>query len=60
MGSYPWWRRALDGLGFIPVRVAFRLIWLTALLGNRPARQVLVAMRNRAWLQVPKLKGMDS
>ena len=55
MGSYPWWKRALSWLAFSPVLLAYRLIWLTARLGNRDARCVLEAMRTSAWLAVPSL-----
>lgn len=49
------WKRALDWLAFLPVVIAFRLIWLTALLGNESARSVHRAMRTKAWLNVPPL-----
>lgn len=48
------WKRALLWLEGLPVRLAYRIIWITAKLGSRNARGVQRAMWD-AGLNVPPL-----
>ena len=62
MGSLPWYSRYVDWLVFLPVRFAFRIIWLMAKV-NGDARDVYRAMWD-ANLDLPPLsqqgKGGDA
>lgn len=53
MGSHSIWKRLLDWFAALPVRLAYRLIWLTAKLGSRNAKDVSNAMWN-AGLNIPR------
>jgi hypothetical protein len=50
------WQRALMWLEGLPVRLAYRIIWLTGKLGSRNARDVQQAMWD-AGLSVPTIRG---
>jgi hypothetical protein len=52
MGELTVFERFAGWLAALPVRLAYRLVWLTAVLGSRNARDVQRAMWN-AGLSVP-------
>jgi hypothetical protein len=52
MGELSIWRELVLWLAALPVRLAYRIIWLTGLLGSRNARDVQRAMWD-AGLSVP-------
>lgn len=54
MGPQNRWRDVFDWVAMLPVRLAFRLVWLVALLGHRDARAVYQAMWD-AELDLPSL-----
>lgn len=59
MGGEPTiWERFVGWLGLLPVRLAYRLIWLAALTGNPTARSVYSAMW-RMYLDLPRIKGLS-
>lgn len=45
--------RIKEWLAYLPVRTAFRIIWVTAKMGGHSARNVHLAMHD-AWLDVPE------
>lgn len=49
------WGRVRGWLEHLPIRVLFRMVWLLAITGNRHWRSIYWAMREGAWLGLPKL-----
>lgn len=59
MGKATLWDRLSGWIAHLPIRLAYRLVWLTAKAGSRNARDVHRAMWD-ASLNVPPLTSGDT